>query len=274
VALWFGDYYARPSKQSGAWMSSLRDQQKLAGAVLPVVYNVCNYIKPEAGQPCLLSADDVTTLFHEFGHALHGMLSDVTYPSQSGTNVLRDYVEFPSQVLEHWALIPPVLSRFAKHHATGEVIPAALVDRLTAAGKFNQGWSTVEFLSAAIMDMRMHMITGPAPIDVDAWERVILGGIGLIPQIVVRYRPGYFKHTFEGGYSAGYYSYIWAAVLEADAAKAFEEAGDMYDRALAGRLKTDIFAAGDTADPMQLYRRFRGREPGVAALLDQRGLAA
>lgn len=274
VALWFGDYFARPSKQSGAWMSSLRDQQKLAGAVLPVVYNVCNYIKPEAGQPCLLSADDVTTLFHEFGHALHGMLSDVTYPSQSGTSVLRDFVEFPSQVLEHWALIPQVLSRFAKHHATGEVIPAALVDRLTAAGRFNQGWSTVEFLSAAIMDMQMHMITGPAPTDIDAWERELLGGIGLIPQITVRYRPGYFKHTFEGGYAAGYYSYIWAAVLEADAARAFEETGNMYDPTLAARLRTDIFAAGDTADPMVLYRRFRGREPGVAALLDQRGLAA
>lgn len=272
MALWFGDWFARPSKQSGAWMSSLRDQQKLAGTMLPVTYNVCNYIKPQAGEPCLLSADDVITLFHEFGHALHGMLSNVTYPSQSGTNVLRDFVEFPSQVLEHWALVPEVLSRFARHYATGEVIPAALVDRLTAAGKFNQGWATVEFLSAAIMDMKMHMIEGPAPTDVDAWEREILDGIGLIPEIVVRYRPGYFKHTFEGGYAAGYYSYIWAAVLESDAANAFTEAGSMYDPALAARLKTEIFAAGDTADPMELYVRFRGREPGVGPLLEQRGL--
>lgn len=272
MALWFGDWFARPSKQSGAWMSSLRDQQKLAGTMLPVTYNVCNYIKPQTGEPCLLSADDVITLFHEFGHALHGMLSNVTYPSQSGTNVLRDFVEFPSQVLEHWALVPEVLSRFARHYATGEVIPAALVERLTAAGKFNQGWATVEFLSAAIMDMKMHMIEGPAPTDVDAWEREILDGIGLIPEIVVRYRPGYFKHTFEGGYAAGYYSYIWAAVLEADAANAFTEAGSMYDPVLSARLRTDIFAAGDTADPMELYVRFRGREPGVGALLEQRGL--
>jgi peptidyl-dipeptidase Dcp len=215
IAMWYGDFFARASKQSGAWMNSLRVQERLTGPdVRPIVLNVCNYAKAPAGQATLLSLDDVSTLFHEFGHALHGMLSNVTYPSQSGTAVLRDYVEFPSQVMEHWVTTPEVLTRFAKHHATGAVIPRALVDKIIAAKAFNQGWATTEFMTAAIMDMKMHMIEGPAPSDVDAWEKDILDAIGAMPEIVVRYRPGYFKHTFEGGYAAGYYSYIWAAVLD------------------------------------------------------------
>lgn len=272
MALWYGDFFARQTKQSGAWMSSFRDQQRLIGDIKPVVFNVCNYTKAPAGQPNLLSLDDVTTLFHEFGHALHGMLSDVTYPSQSGTNVKRDFVEFPSQLMEHWVTTPEILTRFAKHHATGEIIPRALVDKIIAARNFNQGWATSEFMMAAIMDMKMHMIEGPAPKDVDAWENDILGGIGAIPEIVVRYRPGYFKHTFEGGYAAGYYSYIWAAVLECDAFQAFVEAGNVYDKATSAKLKRYIFASGGQADPLANYVAFRGRAPGVDALLADRDL--
>jgi peptidyl-dipeptidase Dcp len=272
MALWYGDFFARQTKQSGAWMSSFRDQQRLIGDIKPVVYNVCNYTKAPAGLPNLLSLDDVTTLFHEFGHALHGMLSDVTYPSQSGTSVKRDFVEFPSQLMEHWVTTPEILTRFAKHHATGEVIPRALVDKIIAAKNFNQGWATSEFMMAAIMDMKMHMIEGPAPTNVDAWEEEILSGIGAIPEIVVRYRPGYFKHTFEGGYSAGYYSYIWAAVLECDAFQAFVEAGNVYDPATSKKLKDFIFASGGQADPMDNYIAFRGRAPGVEALLKDRDL--
>lgn len=272
MALWYGDFFARQTKQSGAWMSSFRDQQRLIGDIKPIVYNVCNYTKAPAGQPNLLSLDDVTTLFHEFGHALHGMLSDVTYPSQSGTNVKRDFVEFPSQLMEHWVTTPEILTRFAKHYATGEVIPRPLVDKIIAAKNFNQGWATSEFMMAAIMDMKMHMIEGSAPTNVDAWENEILSGIGAIPEIVVRYRPGYFKHTFEGGYAAGYYSYIWAAVLECDAFQAFVEAGNVYDPATSKKLQDFIFASGGQADPMDNYVAFRGRAPGVEALLQDRDL--
>ncbi len=273
LAIWYGDFYARSSKQSGAWMSSFRDQQKLIGDIKPIVFNVCNYNKPSKGKPCLLSFDDVTTLFHEFGHALHGMLSNVVYPSQSGTSVLRDFVEFPSQLMEHWVSTPEILSKFAKHHETGAIIPQSLVDKLTAASKFNEAWATVEYLSAAIMDIKMHTITGKAPKDIDAWESEILNEIGLIPEIVVRYRPGYFKHTFSGGYAAGYYSYIWASVLETDAFNAFKETGNVYDTAMSKKLKENIFAAGDTKDPMELYIDFRGREPSVEGLLEHRGLS-
>lgn len=273
-AIWFGDFYARPSKQSGAWMSSLREQQKLAGDIKPLVFNVCNYAKPSEGKPTLLSFDDAVTLFHEFGHALHGMLSDVTYPSQSGTNVIRDFVEFPSQLIEHWLPTKEILSKYARHYRTNEAIPEELVDKLLAAKNFNEGWATTEYMSASIMDMKMHLIEGPAPSDIDAWEKQILDEIGLIPEIVVRYRPGYFKHTFSGGYSAGYYSYIWAAVLETDAFNAFKEAGNVFDKATAKRLKDDIFSTGGTKDPMELYIEFRGRAPKVDALLEYRGLHA
>jgi peptidyl-dipeptidase Dcp len=273
MALWYGDFFARQSKQSGAWMSSFRDQQRVIGDIKPIVYNVCNYAKAPVGQPNLLSLDDVTTLFHEFGHALHGMLSNVTYPSQSGTNVLRDFVEFPSQLMEHWVTTPEILSRFAKHHATGAIIPQPLVDKIIAAKNFNQGWATSEFMLAAIMDIKMHMIETPAPTNVDAWEKEIIDGLGNIPELVVRYRPGYFKHTFEGGYAAGYYSYIWAAVLECDAFQAFVESGNVYDPRTSAKLKEHIFASGGQADPMDNYVAFRGRAPGVDALLKDRGLS-
>ncbi|MEN9855122.1 MAG: hypothetical protein RLZZ157_248, partial [Pseudomonadota bacterium] len=202
-----------------------------------------------------------------------GMLSNVTYPSQSGTNVLRDFVEFPSQLMEHWVTTPEILGRFAKHHATGETIPQALVDKIIAAKNFNEGWKTSEFMLAAIMDMKMHMIDGPAPTDVDAWEKDIIDGLGNIPELVVRYRPGYFKHTFEGGYAAGYYSYIWAAVLECDAFQAFVEAGNVYAPTPSAKLKEYIFASGGKADPMDNYIKFRGKAPGVEALLKDRGLS-
>ncbi len=272
VAIWYGDFYTRPSKQSGAWMSSLRDQQKLIGDVKAIVFNVCNYTKPSKGKPTLLSWDDAETLFHEFGHALHGMLSNVYYPSQSGTNVLRDFVEFPSQIMEHWLPTQEILGRFALHYQTKKPIPQPLVDKILAAKNFNEGWRTSEYMMAAIMDMKMHMIENSAPSDIDAWEKEILDGIGAIPEIVVRYRPGYFKHTFSGGYSAGYYSYIWAAVLETDAFNAFKEAGNVYDVKTAERLKKYIFSSGGTKDPMDLYIAFRGRAPKVDALIEYRGL--
>lgn len=272
VAVWYGDFYTRPSKQSGAWMSSFRDQQKLIGDIKPIVFNVCNYTKPSMGKPTLLSYDDAETLFHEFGHALHGMLSNVKYPSQSGTNVLRDFVEFPSQILEHWLPTKEILGKFALHYETKKPIPNALVKKLLAAKNFNEGWRTSEYMMAAIMDMKMHMISTDAPSDIDKWENEILTSIGSIDEIVVRYRPGYFKHTFSGGYSAGYYSYIWAAVLETDAFNAFVEAGNVYDAKTAKKLKDSIFASGGTKDPMDLYIDFRGRAPKVDALLKYRGL--
>lgn len=272
MAIWYGDFYTRPSKQSGAWMSSFRDQQRLTGDVKPIVFNVCNYTKPSKGNPTLLSFDDASTLFHEFGHALHGMLSDVKYPSQSGTNVLRDFVEFPSQIMEHWLPTNEILNQFALHYKTNQPIPKPLVEKLLAAKNFNEGWATSEYMAAAIMDMKMHMIEGEAPTDIDAWEKEILDGIGLIPEIIVRYRPGYFKHTFSGGYSAGYYSYIWAAVLETDAFNAFKEAGNVFDKTTAAKLKKHIFASGGTKDPMDLYIDFRGRAPNVDALIEYRGL--
>lgn len=271
-AIWFGDFYARASKQSGAWMSSFRDQQKLTGDVKAVVYNICNYAKPSPGKPSLLSFDDASTLFHEFGHALHGICSDVVYPSQSGTSVKRDFVEFPSQMMEHWLPTPEILGKFARHWKTDEVIPQPLVDKLLAAKNFNEGWTTSEYMMAAIMDMKMHMVEGPAPKDIDAWEKQLLDDMGAIPEIVVRYRPGYFKHTFSGGYSAGYYSYIWAAVLETDGFNAFKEAGNVYDPSTSKRLKDTIFSQGGTKDPMELYIDFRGRAPTVDALLEYRGL--
>lgn len=274
MAIWYGDFYTRPSKQSGAWMSSLRDQQRLTGDIKPIVFNVCNYTKPSKGNPTLLSFDDASTLFHEFGHALHGMLSDVKYPSQSGTAVLRDFVEFPSQIMEHWLPTNEILNKFALHYKTNAPIPQPLVKKLLAAKNFNEGWATSEYMSAAIMDMKMHMIEGDAPSDIDAWEKEILEGIGLIPEITVRYRPGYFKHTFSGGYSAGYYSYIWAAVLETDAFNAFVEAGNVFDKKTAAKLKKHIFSSGGTKDPMELYIDYRGRAPNVDALIEYRGLKA
>ena len=275
IGLFYGDFYARPSKQSGAWMSSYRNQRKIGGARTPVVVNVCNFNKPAAGQPALLSYDDAETLFHEFGHALHGLLSDVTYPRVAGTSVPTDFVEFPAQVYEHWLGEPAVLQRFAAHYETGEPIPQALLDRLMAARNFNQGFATVEFLASAFVDLDAHMMTNvdAATFDIDAVERDSLARLQMPAEIVCRHRPTHFGHIFSGGYSAGYYSYMWSEVLDADGFQAFKEAGDIFDPATAARLREHVYSAGGTREPMDLYVAFRGREPDVQALLRNRGFA-
>jgi peptidyl-dipeptidase Dcp len=269
IGLFLHDNYARPGKRSGAWMSSYRDQESLDGEVLPIVVNNNNFSK---GDPTLLSFDDARTLFHEFGHGLHGLLSHVRYRSQSGTAVLRDFVEFPSQILEHWVQAPETLRKYARHYQTGEPLPEALLDKLLAARNFNQGFATVEYTACAMLDLELHARADQAPVDIAKFERDFLDRVGMPAEIGLRHRPTHFQHLFDGaGYAAGYYAYMWAEVLEADGFAAFTEAGDVFDKTLAGKLKT-IFSAGDTQDPMALYRGFRGREPAIDALLAQRGL--
>ncbi len=273
IALFIGDYFARDSKHSGAWMSALRDQQKLDGRVLPIVVNVMSFAPGGAGEPCLLSLDEAHTLFHEFGHALHGMLSDVTYPLLSGTNVARDFVELPSQLFEHWLERPETLRRFARHYITGEPMPEALIERLEAARRFNQGFATTEFVAAALFDMELHLLADSGAIDVAEFERRTLAEIGMPGAVATRHSAPHFQHVFSGdGYSAGYYSYLWSEALDADAFEAFEEAGDDFDPALAERLKRFVYAAGNTREPDEAYRAFRGREPSPDALLRKRGL--
>jgi peptidyl-dipeptidase Dcp len=272
-ALFYGDYFARPSKRSGAWMTSLRDQQKLDGAVAPLVINVCNFSKGAEGQPSLLSPDDARTLFHEFGHGLHGMLSDVTYPSLSGTSVFTDFVELPSQLYEHWQEQPQVLRQFARHYQTGEPLPDGLLKRFIAARKFNQGFATVEFVSSALIDLEFHTQPALASRDVRAFERKELEKIGMPAEISLRHRPTQFGHIFSGDhYASGYYSYMWSEVMDADAFGAFEEAGDIFDPATAKRLHDDIYSSGGSRDPEDAYIAFRGREPEPEALLRRRGL--
>ncbi|TAI65798.1 M3 family metallopeptidase [Bradyrhizobium sp. Leo170] len=272
-ALFYGDYYARPSKRSGAWMTSLRDQQKLDGAVAPLVINVCNFAKGAGGEPALLSPDDARTLFHEFGHGLHGMLSNVTYPSLSGTSVFTDFVELPSQLYEHWQERPEVLQRFAKHYQTGEPLPDDLLQRFLAARKFNQGFATVEFVSSALIDLEFHTQPAEASRDIRAFEKHELEKIGMPAEIALRHRPTQFGHIFSGDhYAAGYYSYMWSEVMDADAFGAFEEAGDIFDPATAKRLLDDIYSSGGSRDPEEAYVAFRGREPEPDALLRRRGL--
>jgi peptidyl-dipeptidase Dcp len=272
-ALFYGDYFARPSKRSGAWMSSLRDQQKLDGEVAPLVINVCNFSKGADGEPALLSPDDARTLFHEFGHGLHGMLSDVTYPSLSGTSVFTDFVELPSQLYEHWQEQPQVLRQFARHYQTGEPLPDDLLKRFIAARKFNQGFATVEFLASALLDLEFHTQPASASRDVRAFERDELAKIGMPAEISMRHRPQQFGHVFSGGYYAsGYYSYMWSEVMDADAFGAFEEAGNIFDPATAKRLHDDIYSSGGSRDPEDAYVAFRGREPEAEALLRRRGL--
>jgi peptidyl-dipeptidase Dcp len=272
-ALFYGDYFARPSKRSGAWMTSLRDQQKLDGDVAPLIINVCNFAKGAGGQPALLSPDDARTLFHEFGHGLHGILSDVTYPSLSGTSVFTDFVELPSQLYEHWQEQPQVLRQFARHYQTGEPLPDDLVQRFIAARKFNQGFATVEFVSSALIDLEFHSQPSQTIRDVRAFERSELEKIGMPAEISLRHRPQQFGHIFAGGhYAAGYYSYMWSEVMDADAFGAFEEAGDIFDPAVAKRLHDDIYSSGGSRDPEQAYVAFRGREPEPDALLRRRGL--
>ena len=272
-ALFYGDYFARPSKRSGAWMTSLRDQQKLDGDVAPLIINVCNFSKGADGEPSLLSPDDARTLFHEFGHGLHGMMSDVTYPSLSGTSVFTDFVELPSQLYEHWQEQPQVLRQFARHYQTGEPLPDDLLKRFIAARKFNQGFATVEFVSSALIDLEFHTQPASASRDVREFERKELEKIGMPAEISLRHRPQQFGHIFSGDhYASGYYSYMWSEVMDADAFGAFEEAGNIFDPATAKRLLDDIYASGGSRDPEDAYIAFRGREPEPDALLRRRGL--
>lgn len=274
VGVWYFDPYSRAGKRSGAWMNSYRRQERFDQDVTTIVSNNSNFVKGAPGEPELISWDDATTLFHEFGHALHGLSSSVNYPSLSGTAVPRDYVEFPSQLLEHWLSTPQVLQRFALHYQTGEPIPQSLVDRIERASKFNQGFGTTEYLASAIVDMRMHL-AGDRPIDADAFERETLAELGMPREIVMRHRSPHFLHVFAGdGYSAGYYSYLWSDVLTADAYQAFVEAGGLYDPAVAARLRQHIFSIGNTMDPADAYRAFRGRDPRIEALMAKRGFSA
>jgi len=274
VGLWYFDPYARPGKNSGAWMNEYRRQSRIDGDVPVIVSNNSNFLKGKPGEPVLISWDDATGMFHEFGHALHGLNSSVTYPSLSGTNVARDYVEFPSQLLEHWLYTRALLDKYAVHVRTGQPIPEALVKKIERSKTFNQGFATVEYLSAALIDMKLHL-AGETPIDPRKFERETLAALGMPREIVMRHRTAQFQHVFSGdGYSAGYYSYLWADTLSADAWEAFGEASGPYDQKVAARLKETIFSKGNTADPADLYRSFRGRDPGIGALMRKRGFAA
>jgi peptidyl-dipeptidase Dcp len=273
MALFIGDYLARSSKRSGAWCSTFRGQRKLGGDVRPIVVNVCNFAKPEAGSPALLSYDDARTLFHEFGHALHCMLSDVTYPFISGTSVARDFVELPSQLYEHWLEVPEVLEKHARHVETGEPMPTQLLNRLISAQNFDQGFATVEYVASALVDLAFH--EGNVPSDPMARQAEVLRDIGMPSAIRMRHATPHFAHIFAGdGYSSGYYSYMWSEVMDADAFEAFREVGDPFDKATAHRLETHILSAGGSEDAEALYRKFRGNLPGVDALLRGRGLLA
>ena len=274
VALFYFDPYARAGKTSGAWMNAYRAQERLDGEVTTIVSNNCNFVKGRPGEPILVSWDDAVTLFHEFGHALHGISSNVTYPSLSGTNVDRDYVEFPSQLLEHWLATPEVLERYARHCRTGAPIPRELVKKIERASKFNKGFENVEYLSSALVDMRMHL--EPARVrDVDSFERETLEALGMPRQMAMRHRLPHFGHLFSSdAYSAGYYSYLWADTLSADAFEAFTEAGSAYDKAVAQRLRDHVFSTGNTVDPVESYRAFRGRDAKIDALMRRRGFGA
>ncbi len=271
IGVWYFDPYARDGKRSGAWMNSYRSQYRMNGEVTTIVSNNSNFVKGNPGEPVLISWDDAETMFHEFGHALHGLSSNVTYPSLSGTNVARDYVEFPSQILEHWVSTPEVLSRFALHYQTGKPIPNALVQKIKNADTFNQGFATTEYLSSALVDMKLHL-AGDQKIDPDSFERETLAALGMPKELVMRHRTPQFGHAFASdGYSAGYYSYLWSDVLTADAFGAFTEAGGPYDKKVSARLKKFIFSVGNMIDPAEAYRKFRGRDPNVDALMKKRG---
>ena len=271
VAVFIGDYFARGSKRSGAWCSAMRSQQRLTGDVRPHVVNVCNFAKPEAGKPALLSYDDARTLFHEFGHALHQMLSDVTYESISGTSVARDFVELPSQLYEHWLEVPEVLAEFATHADTGAAMPQDLLDRMLGAATYDMGFQTVEYVASALVDLGFH--DGPAPADPMQKQAEILEDIGMPHAIRMRHATPHFAHVFAGdGYSSGYYSYMWSEVMDADAFAAFEEVGDPFHTETAQLLEKTVLSSGGSVDAADLYKAFRGRLPGVEALLKGRGL--
>ena len=276
VGLFLGDYFARPSKRSGAWMSAFRSQERLNGDVKPIIVNVMNFARAPRGEPTLLSFDDARTLFHEFGHALHGLLSDVTYPLLAGTAVSGDFVELPSQLYEHWLEQPEVLRAHARHYRTGEPMPEALLARLLAARTFNQGFATVEYTASAIVDMTLHLSqAGEQGLDVAAFEADALARIAMPAEIAMRHRSPHFAHIFSGdGYAAGYYSYLWSEVLDADAFDAFREAGDIFDPETAARLRRFVYGAGNLRDPREAYTAFRGRLPSIDPLLKKRGLAA
>jgi len=271
VGLWYFDPYARPGKRSGAWMNAYRNQERFRGEVTTIVSNNSNFVKGTPGEAVLISWEDASTLFHEFGHALHGLSSSVSYPSLSGTSVARDYVEFPSQLLEHWLSTPQVLNTFALHHQTGKPIPQALVARIEKAATFNQGFGTVEYLSSALVDMKLHL-AGDVSIDADAFERDTLKALGMPKEIVMRHRTPQFGHVFASdGYSAGYYSYLWSDTLTADAFEGFTEGKGAYDKAVAEKLRKSVFSVGNTVDPAEGYRSFRGRDAGINALMRKRG---
>jgi peptidyl-dipeptidase Dcp len=271
IGLWYFDPYARAGKRSGAWMNAYRSQERVNGEITTIVSNNANFVKGKPGEPLLISWDDATTMFHEFGHALHGLNSNVIYPSLSGTQVARDYVEFPSQLMEHWLSTPEVLQRFAVHYQTGKPIPQTLVDRIKKSATFNQGFITVEYLAAALVDMKLHL-AGDKKIDPRAFEKETLAELGMPHEIVLRHRLPQFMHIFSSdSYSAGYYSYLWADVITADAFGAFVEAGGPYDKKVAERLRKYIFSVGNTIDPAEAYRNFRGRDPKVEALMKKRG---
>jgi peptidyl-dipeptidase Dcp len=274
IGLWYFDPYARAGKRSGAWMNAYRSQERMDGEITTIVSNNSNFVKGKPGEPVLISWDDATTMFHEFGHALHGLNSNVTYPSLSGTAVPRDYVEFPSQLLEHWLSTPEVLQKFALHYQTGKPIPQELVEKIARSATFNQGFATVEYLSAALVDMKLHL-AGDKKIDPDAFERETLAQLGMPKEIVMRHRTPHFLHVFgSDGYSAGYYSYLWSDVITADAFGAFVEGKGPYDRAVADRLRKNVFSVGNTIDPADAYRAFRGRDPKIEALMKKRGFTA
>jgi peptidyl-dipeptidase Dcp len=271
VGLWYFDPWARPGKRSGAWMNAYRDQERFDGEVPTIVSNNSNFLRGAAGEPVLVSWDDATTMFHEFGHALHGLSSNVTYPSLSGTSVARDYVEFPSQILERWLATPEVLSRFALHYRTGQPMPPELARKIEKASTFRQGFDTVEYLASALVDMKLHL-AGARPVDPDAFEKETLSALGMPPEVVMRHRTPQFTHVFSGeDYAAGYYSYLWSDVLAADAWEAFTEAGGPWDAAVARRLRENVFSVGNTVDPADAYRAFRARDAQTAGLMRKRG---
>jgi peptidyl-dipeptidase Dcp len=273
LGILYMDFFARPSKRGGAWMNSLRVQSNVDGFVTPIVTNNFNFPAPAGGGPSLIGLDNTLTLAHEMGHALHGLLSNVTYESLAGTAVPRDFVEMPSQVMEHWMGEPEVLRMYARHYRTGEVLPDAFIERLQASATFNQGFATVEFIAAAFLDMAWHLLERPVEHEPRSFEDAEMARIGLIPEILPRYRSTYFNHIFAGGYSAGYYSYLWSEVLDTDAFQAFVEAGDLFHQETARRLRDELLSRGGTRPGMELYVNFRGREPSIQALLEARGLA-
>jgi len=279
IGIFLHDNYARATKRSGAWMSSYRDQARNTGAdganVVPIVVNNNNFAKGAPGEPTLLSFDDASTLFHEFGHGLHGLLSNVTYERLSGTSVLRDFVELPSQLFEHWLAEPAVLKAHARHHRTGEPIPDALIEKLKAAQLFNQGYETVRYTASALVDMAAHALTDHEAPDIIEFERAELARLGAPDDCGMNHRLAHFQHLFSSAsYAAGYYVYLWAEVLDADGYEAFVEAGNPFDASVATRLRRFIYSSGNSIEPSEAFRSFRGREPMVEPMLKQRGLVA